>query len=155
MKHSRLVPLMRYITNKVVWKLSLDEELHTGPFMADDSGSAHWRHLQYLHTANLLILPLSLSLVVLCILGSNEEVLEWPLRASTARGVLLLSEGSILWLGAVKAWDKTMLQKEKQFISYRQFCKMFPVCISVIASKCKASIAKFLLLLMSFHVLTL
>lgn len=41
MKHSRLVPLMRYITNKVVWKLSLDEELHTGPFMADDSGSAH------------------------------------------------------------------------------------------------------------------
>ena len=142
--------LMRYFTNKVVWKLSLDEEPHTGLFMADDPESAHWRHLQYLCTANLLILSLSQSLVVLCIFSSKEEVLEWPLRGSTARGVLSLSEGSILWLGTVKVWDKTTLQKEKQlFISYRQFRKMFPVYISVIASRCKANITKFFLLLMS------
>lgn len=41
MKHNRFVPLMRYFTNKVVWKLSLDEEPHTGLFMADDPESAH------------------------------------------------------------------------------------------------------------------
>lgn len=155
MKHNRFVPLMRYFTNKVVWKLSLDEEPHTGLFIADDPESAHWRHLQYLCTANLLILSLSRSLVVLCIFGSKEEVLERPLRGSTARGALSLSEGSILWLGAVKVWDKTTLQKEKQFINYRQFRKMFPVYVSVIASRCKANIAKFLLLLMSSRVLTL
>lgn len=46
--------------------------------------------------------------------------------------------------------------KEKQlFISYRQFQKLFPVCISVIVSRSKADIAKFLLLLMSSRVLTL
>lgn len=52
------------------------------------------------------------------ILDSNKMISEWPLVGSTARGVLLMSKGGILWLGNSKNMKPNcMLQKDKQLFT--------------------------------------
>lgn len=73
--------------------LEIVTQRHSGPFLVDDSGSAHdftvWTYQTCLSIQ-------SRSLVVLCVLGSNEEVPERPLVGSTARRGIVISEGGIL-----------------------------------------------------------